>query len=188
MDAAAEELSTGAPGADDRYATALDRWLALGGADLDERAAEIAADVGLGVGLDTPTTTLSGGQAARAGLVALLASRYDVLLLGEPTNDLDLDGLERLERFVRGRHAREAYEEYEDTLSDLKDRAGASTPRRLRASTSATSYRLPSSSTKRRWPFPSQRADSSGLCTTNRRGPRSVSTSKCQSSPSDRSE
>ncbi len=102
MDTAAEALGAGVPGADDVYATALDRWLALGGADLDERAGEVAADVGLAVQLDTPTTALSGGQAARAGLAALLLSRYDVLLLDEPTNDLDLDGLERLERFVRG--------------------------------------------------------------------------------------
>ncbi|MEN3299648.1 ABC-F family ATP-binding cassette domain-containing protein [Pseudonocardia sp.] len=100
MDAAAEELGAGGDG--ERYASALDRWLALGGADLEERAAEVAADVGLGVPLDTPMTALSGGQAARAGLAALLLSRYDVLLLDEPTNDLDLDGLERLERFVQG--------------------------------------------------------------------------------------
>jgi ATPase subunit of ABC transporter with duplicated ATPase domains len=102
MDAAAEALGSGEPGADDAYASALDRWLALGGADLDERAETVADDVGLGVALDTPMTALSGGQAARAGLAALLLSRYDVLLLDEPTNDLDLDGLERLERFVAG--------------------------------------------------------------------------------------
>jgi ATPase subunit of ABC transporter with duplicated ATPase domains len=102
MDAAAEALGAGAPGADDTYAAALDRWLALGGADLEERAGEVAAEVGLAVDLDTPMTALSGGQAARAGLAALLLSRYDVLLLDEPTNDLDLDGLERLERFVQG--------------------------------------------------------------------------------------
>ncbi len=105
MDAAAEALSTGAPGADDGYAAALDRWLTLGGADLDERAAEVAASVGLGVELGTAMTALSGGQAARAGLAALLLSRYDVLLLDEPTNDLDLDGLQRLERFVTGLRA-----------------------------------------------------------------------------------
>jgi ATPase subunit of ABC transporter with duplicated ATPase domains len=102
MDAAAEALGSGAPGADDDYATALDRWLALGGADLDERAGAVADDVALGVALDMPMTALSGGQAARAGLAALLLSRYDVLLLDEPTNDLDLDGLERLERYVTG--------------------------------------------------------------------------------------
>ncbi|NED04304.1 ABC transporter ATP-binding protein, partial [Streptomyces sp. SID6648] len=35
----------------------------------------------------------------------LLLSRYDVFLLDEPTNDLDLDGLDRLERFVTGLRA-----------------------------------------------------------------------------------
>ncbi|MBD4502283.1 ATP-binding cassette domain-containing protein, partial [Xanthomonas citri pv. citri] len=46
-------------------------------------------------------TSLSGGQAARVGLAALLLSRFDVVLLDEPTNDLDLDGLTRLEAFVQ---------------------------------------------------------------------------------------
>lgn len=55
--------------------------------------------------LDLPMTALSGGQAARAGLASLLLSRYDVFLLDEPTNDLDLEGLERLERFVKGLRA-----------------------------------------------------------------------------------
>ncbi len=102
MNAAAEALAVGGPGADDRYAAALETWLALGGADLDERQAQVMATLRLGVELDTPMTALSGGQAARAGLAALLLSRYDVLLLDEPTNDLDLDGLDRLEGFVAG--------------------------------------------------------------------------------------
>ncbi|WP_329047705.1 ATP-binding cassette domain-containing protein [Amycolatopsis sp. NBC_01488] len=102
LDAATEALTAEEAGADDRYAVALDRWLDLGGADLDERSAEVAADLGLAVDLDQPMTSLSGGQAARAGLASLLLSRYDVFLLDEPTNDLDLDGLARLERFVSG--------------------------------------------------------------------------------------
>ncbi|SEC73357.1 ATPase components of ABC transporters with duplicated ATPase domains [Amycolatopsis tolypomycina] len=105
LDAATAALTDGAAGADDLYAAALDRWLALGGADLDDRAAEVAADLGLAVDLDQPMTSLSGGQAARAGLASLLLSRYDVFLLDEPTNDLDLDGLARLERFVSGLRA-----------------------------------------------------------------------------------
>lgn len=105
MDAATQGLVDGAPGADDAYSDTLERWLALGGADLDERAEEIAADLGLTIGLDLPMTALSGGQAARAGLASLLLSRYDIFLLDEPTNDLDLDGLERLERFVAGLRA-----------------------------------------------------------------------------------
>ncbi|MGW7199252.1 ABC-F family ATP-binding cassette domain-containing protein [Streptomyces chryseus] len=105
LDAATQALVDETPGADDAYSDSLDRWLDLGGADLDERAEEVAASLGLTVGLDQPMTALSGGQAARAGLASLLLSRYDVFLLDEPTNDLDLDGLERLERFVSGLRA-----------------------------------------------------------------------------------
>ncbi len=103
MDAAAERLTDGG---EDDYTPALERWLALGGADLDQRAEEVAADLGLTdslvTGLNTPMTGLSGGQAARAGLASVLLSRFDILLLDEPTNDLDLDGLARLEQFVTG--------------------------------------------------------------------------------------
>ncbi|MYS22712.1 ATPase components of ABC transporters with duplicated ATPase domains [Streptomyces sp. DvalAA-14] len=105
LDAATQALVDQAPGADDAYAAGLERWLALGGADLEERAEEAAAVLGLGVGLDQEMYALSGGQAARAGLASLLLSRYDVFLLDEPTNDLDLDGLERLEKFVTGLRA-----------------------------------------------------------------------------------
>lgn len=105
LDAATQGLVDGTPGADDAYAVALERWLDLGGADLDERAEEVVGSLGLTVGLDRPMTGLSGGQAARAGLASLLLSRYDVFLLDEPTNDLDLDGLARLEDFVTGLRA-----------------------------------------------------------------------------------
>ena len=103
MDATAAAL--GDPtvaGADDAYAAALERWLASGAADLDERMPVVLADLGLDVGPDAEMTGLSGGQAARVGLAALLLSRFDIALLDEPTNDLDLDGLERLETFVKG--------------------------------------------------------------------------------------
>ncbi|MFF8774259.1 ABC-F family ATP-binding cassette domain-containing protein [Kitasatospora sp. NPDC015120] len=105
LDEATQGLVDGTPGADDAYAAGLDRWLELGGADLEERAEEVAGSLGLKVSLDLPMTALSGGQAARAGLASLLLSRYDVFLLDEPTNDLDLDGLERLEAFVKGLRA-----------------------------------------------------------------------------------
>ncbi|MEV7383197.1 ABC-F family ATP-binding cassette domain-containing protein [Streptomyces lydicus] len=105
LDDATQALVEEQPGADDAYATALERWLALGAADLDERAEETAAQLGLSIGLDQPMTTLSGGQAARASLASLLLSRYDIFLLDEPTNDLDLDGLQRLESFVTGLRA-----------------------------------------------------------------------------------
>ncbi|MEU7481910.1 ABC-F family ATP-binding cassette domain-containing protein [Lentzea sp. NPDC042327] len=102
LDRATEALTAGD---DEGYSDALDRWLALGGADLEERSLEVVADIGLTAGLDALMTSLSGGQAARAGMASLLLSRYDVFLLDEPTNDLDLDGLERLEKFVTGLRA-----------------------------------------------------------------------------------
>ena len=105
LDAATEMLVEQAPGADDAYSTALDRWLGLGGADLEERAERVGATLGLDVSLDQLMTTLSGGQAARANLASLLLSRYDVFLLDEPTNDLDLAGLELLEDFLRNLRA-----------------------------------------------------------------------------------
>ncbi|BCB76740.1 ABC-F family ATP-binding cassette domain-containing protein [Phytohabitans flavus] len=102
LDDATEGLVAGRAGADDAYAVGLERWIALGGADFDERASQVTAGLGLAVDLERPMTALSGGQAARAGLASLLLSRYDIFLLDEPTNDLDLDGLERLEAFVTG--------------------------------------------------------------------------------------
>ncbi|GAA3803350.1 ABC transporter ATP-binding protein [Cellulomonas soli] len=100
MDAAAERLATGEPGADDEFAEALERWMGLGGGDLDARMGSVLADLGLDVDPGLPMTALSGGQAARVGLAALLLSRYDLYLLDEPTNDLDLEGLDLLEDFV----------------------------------------------------------------------------------------
>jgi len=98
---AADELARGVAAAD-RYTAALDRFLSLGGGDLDVRSATVLAELGLPVALDRPVERLSGGESARLALAAVLLSRFDVLLLDEPTNDLDFDGLERLERFVVG--------------------------------------------------------------------------------------
>ena len=118
MDSAAAALSGSAPaggepsgsapaGVDpaEAYSAALDHWLVTGAADLDERLPAVLADLGLDHDVVAPQSTLmtalSGGQAARVGLAALMLSRFDIVLLDEPTNDLDLDGLARLEDFVR---------------------------------------------------------------------------------------
>ncbi|WP_144862221.1 ribosomal protection-like ABC-F family protein [Micrococcus luteus] len=106
MDASASGLADPdvTDAAADRYNTALTRWLASGAADLEERIPAVLADLGLDLSASPEQvlmTSLSGGQAARVGLAALLLSRFDVVLLDEPTNDLDLDGLTRLEAFVQ---------------------------------------------------------------------------------------
>jgi ATPase subunit of ABC transporter with duplicated ATPase domains len=102
LEAAADALAAGADGAEPAYGDALERWLALGAADLEDRLPEVAARVGLSVDPERSLGSLSGGQAARAALVAVLLSRHDVLLLDEPTNDLDARGLELMVEFVAG--------------------------------------------------------------------------------------
>ncbi len=86
------------------HAAALETWLTLGGADIDARLGVALGDLGLAAGcLDRPLGTLSGGQAARAGLAALEVARFDVVLLDEPTNHLDTDGLRRLATLLAAR-------------------------------------------------------------------------------------
>lgn len=101
MNMAADDLARSVVGAEDRYTEALDRWLSLGGADLDSRFESALFEVGLDVAPTRLVHELSGGQAARLGLACLLLARFDVFCLDEPTNNLDPAGLATLEKFVR---------------------------------------------------------------------------------------
>ena len=97
-------LSAGDLDAVEPHAAALERWLALGGDDVDARLHAALDAVRLpATFLDRPLRTLSGGQAARAGLAALEVARFDVVLLDEPTNHLDAAGLERLGALLAAR-------------------------------------------------------------------------------------
>jgi ATPase subunit of ABC transporter with duplicated ATPase domains len=101
LELASHALATDAPDASEEYQLALDRYLALGAADFDARTDAVCADLGLAPAtLALEVTALSGGQAARASLAAILLARFDVFLLDEPTNDLDFAGLARLEQFL----------------------------------------------------------------------------------------
>jgi ATPase subunit of ABC transporter with duplicated ATPase domains len=136
VDALAETLAAGDLDALDPHAAALERWLALGGDDAEARLAAAAADLGLGADLlDRPLRSLSGGQAARAGLAALRTARFDVVLLDEPTNHLDADGLARLGAMLRERaggvvlvsHDRALLAETANELVELDPRTGGAT-------------------------------------------------------------
>lgn len=80
----------------------IDRILAGEGTDADLEAADwtlesrtgtALADVGLpGLALERATASLSGGEQTRLRLAALLLEEPDLLVLDEPTNNLDVEG------------------------------------------------------------------------------------------------
>jgi len=103
---AGEALGRGEAGAEERFAVALERYEGLAAGDIEARIAGTLEDLGLsGDIVDQEAATLSGGQAARVALAAIVLARFDITLLDEPTNDLDFDGLARLEAVVAQRSA-----------------------------------------------------------------------------------
>lgn len=103
FEAATRALTADQAGAGEHYQLAFDRWIDIGVAEFPARSEEVWAQLGQPPALlDQATSTLSGGQAGRAALAAILLTNADVVLLDEPTNDLDFDGLARLEAYVRG--------------------------------------------------------------------------------------
>ncbi len=65
---------------------------------------------------DQPMGTLSGGEKVKAQLLRLLLSAPDILLLDEPSNDIDLETLEWLEAFLLGWERIVLYISHDETL------------------------------------------------------------------------
>ncbi|QWQ31197.1 ATP-binding cassette domain-containing protein [Candidatus Minimicrobia vallesae] len=88
------------------YADALERYdkfeVVLFGANLEKtlRRAGIAS-----IDVDKEIGNFSGGQRTRIALAAVFASHYDIVLLDEPTNNLDEKGVVVLEKFIKGSNA-----------------------------------------------------------------------------------
>ncbi|GGW98807.1 ABC transporter ATP-binding protein [Streptomyces malachitofuscus] len=99
LDEAALALAEGAPGADGRYADALDAATRLDAWDAERRVDVALEALGACTDRERPLVTLSVGQRYRVRLACLLGARHDVLLLDEPTNHLDAAGLD----FLTGR-------------------------------------------------------------------------------------
>ncbi|MFI0780082.1 ATP-binding cassette domain-containing protein [Streptomyces sp. NPDC021212] len=102
LDLASADLARGADGADDRYASALEAATRLDAWDA-ERRVDIALEA-LHACTDRTRelATLSVGQRYRVRLACLLGARHDLLLLDEPSNHLDADGLAFLTDRLRG--------------------------------------------------------------------------------------
>jgi ATP-binding cassette subfamily F protein 3 len=79
----------------------MNEYEALGGYDQASRMEQTAVGVGLSSqSLDGLSSTASGGERTRAALARALLSNPDLLVLDEPTNYLDLQGLTWLERLL----------------------------------------------------------------------------------------
>ena len=69
---------------------------------LDAKIDEVARALGVSAyGMDTPVTSLSGGQRTKVLLAKLLLEKPDILLLDEPTNYLDAEHIEWLKRYLQ---------------------------------------------------------------------------------------
>ncbi len=71
--------------------------------ELPQRIEAALAQLGLaGFDLDRPALSMSGGEATRASLAALIVDRPDVILLDEPTNNLDAGARDAVAEMLRG--------------------------------------------------------------------------------------
>ena len=77
------------------------RFLAMAAPKGNGRIEEVAAETGITRVLDRPIQDVSGGEAKRAGLARALLREPDLLVLDEPSANLDLQGQEEVYRLIR---------------------------------------------------------------------------------------
>ncbi len=88
---------------------------------LETRLAAALAAVGLDAGAGTPLAQLSGGQRTRAALAALVFADPDLILLDEPTNNLDAEGRAAVGRLLGDWKGAAIVVSHDRTLLDTMD-------------------------------------------------------------------
>ncbi len=78
------------------------RFLALSGASSRDDHERALAEVGVGYALDDPFQALSGGEAKRVTLARALLRKPDLLVLDEPTSNVDVAGQAEFYDLIRG--------------------------------------------------------------------------------------
>lgn len=115
------------------YNAALEQVDAVGAYTLDERLPRALQEVGLTTDvLEKKVSDLSGGMQTKLALASILVAEYDVFLLDEPTNNLDIAGIEILEAFIRRSkagfliisHDRRFLKETMNKIVELREGAG----------------------------------------------------------------
>ncbi len=83
------------------YEKSLKKYEHLGVYDFEQRLKKSLNNVGLkDLDINTRLKEISGGQKNRIALSAILTSKKDLILLDEPTNNLDSEGILILEKFI----------------------------------------------------------------------------------------
>ena len=84
----------------EEYGNVLDLYLNLDGYNFENNINMLLNGLGLNKNLNKKVKELSGGEKIKVLLTILLLSNPDIMLLDEPTNNLDIDGITYLENYL----------------------------------------------------------------------------------------